>query len=419
MPKDQLQTPSQHPLSYLLLAFMAMSALSYLNFLPGLVNALAGGLGFSDAEAGHIVALNGYGALCGSAMAIFLLRRIRWQPLLLLCLPALAAMDITSAWFDSLDDMLRWRFAAGAIAGLAFGLVVAQLAKLANPDRAFGALLFLQFSLGSLVMVLLPALEAKFGPAAVFWVMAGLSILSLLMLLGLPAQPNHAHRTQASIATVKRGQGTDVQPIILLLLAIAAYQLAASAIWAYVGLIGLDAAISHDNVNNAIAATGLLGLLGALLPIVTGRCYGRLRWLLSGSAFSIIAAVLLNFAAQPGLYLFAMALLFFAWPAMQAYLFAVSAAFDGSGRLSSIATLVASVGMASGPLMASRLLAPNDFSTLLYCCAAIFLLSFLLLLRPVQTLEKPVLLKSQSESPTPSPLQEQQQQQQHPNHATN
>ena len=417
MPKDQLQTPSQHPLSYLLLAFMAMSTLSYLNFLPGLVNALAGGIGFSDAEAGQIVALNGYGALCGSAMAIFLVRRIRWQPMLLLCLPVLAAMDITSAWFNTFDDMLSWRFAAGAIGGLAFGLVVAQLAKLANPDRAFGALLFLQFSLGPLVMVLLPALEAQLGPYAVFWVMAALSILSLLMLLGLPAQPNHANRTQAAMATVKRSQGSDVQPIILLLLAIAAYQLAASAIWAYVGLIGLDAAISHDNVNNAIAATGLLGLLGALLPIVTGQRYGRLLWLLCGSAFSIIAAVLLNFAAQHGLYLLAMALLFFAWPAIQAYLFAVSAAFDGSGRLSTIATLVASVGLASGPLMASLLLAPNDFSKLLYCCAAIFLLSFLLLLRPVQAQEKPVLLKSQSESPSQS--QEQQQQQHNPNHATN
>ncbi len=410
MPNDQLQTPSQHPLSYLLLAFMAMSALSYLNFLPGLVNALAGGIGFSDAEAGQIVALNGYGALFGSAMAIFLVRRVRWQPLLLLCLPVLAAMDITSAWFNSLDDMLRWRFAAGAIGGLAFGLVVAQLAKLANPDRAFGALLFLQFSLGSLVMVLLPALEAQLGPSAVFWVMAGLSILSLLMLLGLPAQPNHAHRTQASIATVKRGQGSDVQPIILLLLAIASYQLAASAIWAYVGLMGLSAAISHDNVNNAIAATGLLGLLGALLPIVTSQRYGRLPLLLAGTTFSTTAAILLNFAAQHWLYLLAMALLFFAWPAIQAYLFAVSATFDGSGRLSTIATLVASVGMASGPLMASLLLEPNDFSKLLYSCAAIFFLSFLLLLRPVQAQEIPVLLKSQSEE---------QQQHHTSNHSTN
>jgi predicted MFS family arabinose efflux permease len=389
---DQRQTPAQHHLlTYLLLAFIAMNGLSYVNFLPGMVNALAGGIGFSEAEAGQIVALNGYGGLFGSAIAIFLVRRIRWQPMLLVCLPALAAMDIATAWLDSIGEMLSWRFGAGAIGGLAFGLVVAQLAKLANPDRAFGALLFLQFSLGSLVMVLLPALEAQLGPYAVFWVMAVLSILSLLMLLGLPASPNH--QTKLTVAAVKPLPSQDFRHAILLLLAIAAYQLAASAIWAYVGLIGLGAAISNDNVNSYIAATGLLGLLGALLPMVTGQRYGRLPWLLAGTTLSATAAVLLNFATQHWLYLLAMTLLFFAWPAIQAYLFAVSAAFDGSGRLSTIATLVASIGLATGPLMASHLLEPDNFSKLLYSCAVIFLLSYLLLLRPVQAQGKPALPK--------------------------
>ncbi len=386
MPKDQLQTTTQHPLSDLLLAFMAMSALSYLNFLPGLVNALAGGIGFSDAAAGQIVALNGYGALCGSGMAIFLLRRIRWRPLLLLCLPVLAAMDISSVWLNTVDEMLSWRFAAGAIGGLAFGLVVAQLAKQTNPDRAFGTLLFLQFSLGSVVMVLLPTLEAQFGADAVFWLMAILSILSLLLLLALPASIEQPTRpTAAAVNPLARRHWWHAT---LLLLAIALYQLAASAIWAYVGLIGLAAAISPAHVNSNIAATGLLGLLGALLPIVAGQRYGRQPWLLASITLSVSAAILLNFASQHWLYLLAMALLFFAWPAIQAYLFAVSAALDGSGRLATSATLVASVGLATGPLMASQLLAPDNFSQLLYSCAAMFLLSYLLLRKPVTAQEK-------------------------------
>ncbi len=386
MPKDQLQTTTQHPLSDLLLAFMAMSALSYLNFLPGLVNALAGGIGFSDAAAGRIVALNGYGALLGSAMAIFLVRRIRWRPLLLLCLPVLAAMDISSVWLNTVDEMLSWRFVTGAIGGLAFGLVVAQLAKQSNPDRAFGTLLFLQFSLGSVVMVLLPTLEAQFGADAVFWVMAILSILSLLLLLVMPASTEQP--TSPTAAAVNPLARRHWWHVTLLLLAIAFYQLAASAIWAYVGLIGLAAAISPAHVNSYIAATGLLGLLGALLPIVTGQRYGRQPWLLAGITLSVSAAILLNFASQHWLYLLALALLFFAWPAIQAYLFAVSAAMDGSGRLATSATLVASVGLATGPLMASQLLAPDNFSQLLYSCAAIFLLSYLLLRKPVTAQEK-------------------------------
>ena len=267
---DRNITPTQHHLTYLLLAFVAMSGLSYLNFLPGVVNALAGDIGFSESEAGQIVALNGYGGLLGSTIAILLVRRLRayWQPTLLLCLLGLLLMDIATAQpgqlgsqgtQDKLDEMLCWRFTAGAIGGLALSLAIAQLAKLDNPDRAFGTLLFVQFSVGSLVMVLLPSLEAQFGAYAVFYLMAGLSLLSLLMLLWLPAQSARATQHFPTATSIQSFPSCSYRHACLLLLAIGAYQLAASAIWAYVGLIGLAAAISPDNVNNYIAATGLLG----------------------------------------------------------------------------------------------------------------------------------------------------------------
>ena len=72
--------PSTHVLTYLAFAFIAMTGLSYLNFLPSVVNALAGDIGFCPVEAGHIVAMNGYGGIIGSLFAVFLIRRIRWQP---------------------------------------------------------------------------------------------------------------------------------------------------------------------------------------------------------------------------------------------------------------------------------------------------------------------------------------------------
>ena len=57
-----------------------MAGLSYINFMPGVVNALAGGIGFSDAEAGQIIAANGYGGLIGSSTAIFWVRHITGNP---------------------------------------------------------------------------------------------------------------------------------------------------------------------------------------------------------------------------------------------------------------------------------------------------------------------------------------------------
>jgi predicted MFS family arabinose efflux permease len=381
-------TPVLQPLHYFLLAFIAMAGLSYINFLPGVVNALAGGIGFSEVDAGQIVAANGYGGLVGSTVAIFLVRGIRWPPAMLLCLTLLALMDSASVWVDDYSIMLGWRFFAGVSGGLSLGIAFSVLARLDNPDRAFGALLFVQFSIGSLVMYLLPWLEQRLDAFAVFYVMATITVLGVVFMLCLPAlalNNGSSCRTQPSSGVSK---SWPYQAAFLLLSAILAYQIAASAIWAYVGLIGLRAGIDSENVNIYIATTGLSGLLGALLPLVSHRRFGRLKWLIAGALCSFIAALLLHFSKQPLLYVIAMTLLFFSWPAVQSYLFAVTATMDSSGRLSTIAAVISAVGLATGPLLAASLLDQGNFSMMLNGCAIVFLISCCLLLKPVQAQEK-------------------------------
>lgn len=378
-----------HPVSYFLLAFSAMAGLAYINFLPGVVSALAGGIGFSEAEAGQIVALNGYGGLLGRIVAIFLVRKLHWQSAMLTLLALLAVIDLSTAWFTHYSALLAWRFVAGLCGGLSLGIAFAVLARLDNPDRAFGTLLFVQFSIGSLVIYLLPALEHVLGAYAVFYLMAAIAVLALLFLLCLPTPtltPAAVGRAQALAGAARAGL---TQHAVLLLLAIMLYQTAASAIWAYAGLIGQAAGMATASVNNAIALTGLLGLAGAMLPVLTGQRFGRLNLLLAAIVLSLSAALLLNVAGHNLLYIGALAMLFFAWPAVLAYLLAVIAATDSSGRLATIAAVVSSIGMATGPLLASALLDNGNFSALLYSCALLFLCSYVLLFKPVLAFEKP------------------------------
>ena len=369
-------------LAYCLLAFVAMAGLAYINFLPGVVNALAGNIGFRDAQAGQIVAINGYGGLLGLAIAIVLIPRVRWQYAMLTFLALLAMVDLATAWVEPYPLLLGWRFGAGVLGGLCVGIGLAVLARLNDPDRAFGLLMFVQFSLGSVVIYLLPGLETILGPHAVFYVMATLAALSLIFLPFLPTLPLGNRPAEPSPPLPAN--------TTLLLLAILGYQVAASGIWAYVGLIGRDAGMAAEPVSQYIAATGLLGLLGAMLPVIRGKRFGRLFWLTTGLAMSMVAAVLLDYAQHTTLYVAAMALLFFAWPAVQSFLLAVTADMDRTGRLSAMAGLTAYVGLASGPLLAASLLERNSFSVMLYSCAGIFFMSFVLLLRPVQAQDTPV-----------------------------
>lgn len=393
---------ANHPLAYFFLAFITMAGLSYINFLPGVVNALAGNIGFSDTQAGQIVALNGYGGLLGSTIAIFLVRRMRWQPAMYTFLAMLAVMDTGTLWIEDYGVMLGWRFLAGLFGGLCVGIGFSVLARLSNTDRAFGTLLLIQFSLGALVIYLLPALETLLSAHAVFYVMAGFALLSLIMMLFLPSlATDHKPVKQSVLLSELNGNA------VLLLLAITAYQVAASAIWTYVGRIGLGAGISADNVSLYIAITGLLGLLGAMLPVINGNRFGRLSWVITGVALSIISALLLSVPPlTPLLYIPSMTLLFFSWPAVQSYLLAVTAEMDGTGRLSALAAVVSSVGLATGPLLAAGLLDNGNFSSMLYASALVFLACLFLLFKPVQAQEKaenPV-LSSHYQSNTKDPI---------------
>ena len=382
------KTPPNSLLTYGLLAFVAMAGLSYINFMPGVVNALAGSIGFSDAEAGQVIAMNGYGGIVGSTIAIFLVRRVRWQRAMFAFMAILTVVDTGTIWINEYASILAWRFAAGVLGGLCVGIAFSVLARLENPDRAFGLLLFIQFSIGSIVISLLPILENLFGAYAVFYIMALFVLLSLTFLPFLPRLSK-----EKTTASVSNDQPKSFTHGLLVLLAILLYQIAASAIWAYVGLIGLSAKISNEDVSLYIAMTGLLGLAGALLPVINRNRVGRLFQVVVGVMLSCSAALLietaLHFYQSRVIYITAMSLLFFSWPAVQSYLLAVTAELDTSGRLSTIAAVVSSLGMASGPLLASLLLDGNNFSVMLYTCAGIFLMSAVLLFNPVQTQEKP------------------------------
>ncbi len=382
------KAPPNSLLTYGLLAFVAMAGLSYINFMPGVVNALAGSIGFSDAEAGQVIAMNGYGGIVGSTIAIFLVRRVHWQRTMFFFMAILAVIDASTAWVSDYAIMLAWRFAAGILGGLCVGIAFSVLARLDNPDRAFGLLLFVQFSIGSIVISLLPILENLFGAYAVFYIMAFFVLLSLIFLPFLPRLSKE--KTKASASNTQPNSFTHG---LLVLLAILLYQIAASAIWAYVGLIGLSTEISNEEVSLYIAMTGLLGLAGALLPVINRNRTGRLFQVIVGVMLSCSAALLietaLHFSQSVMIYITAMSLLFFSWPAVQSYLLAVTAELDASGRLSTITAVVSSLGMASGPLLASLLLDGNNFSVMLYTCAGIFLMSAVLLFNPVQAQEKP------------------------------
>ncbi|BBN81491.1 hypothetical protein PA25_14760 [Pseudoalteromonas sp. A25] len=359
-----------------------MSGVFYVNFLPSVVSTLVHSGSFNEVQAGQIVAFNGYGSLIGSTVAVFMVRVVAWRSVISLSLLIMAAIDLSTIWIDSYSTMLAWRFGSGIVGGVIVGIAFSVIARLKDPDRGFALLIFLQFACGSMVIYLLPNDETGSAHQVVFAVMGGCALLALLLVCLLPALVLRNNQ----FLTRQRTTGKKAASC-LLLLAIVLYLAAANAIWAYVGLIGKQTLLESERINTYIACTGLLGLLGALWPVINSNRYGRLNWVVTAVGMSVISAVMLSFSNIPLMFIGAMALLFFAWPAVHSYLLAASAQLDSSGKLSAISAVISYLGLASGPMFGASLLEQGSFSTMLYACAATFFLSLIASIKPLKRCE--------------------------------
>ena len=365
--------PENHMFTYLLFGIVAMAGLSYVNYLPSLVSALVESIGYSPSQGGTIVASNGYGALLGSLFAIFLVHKFNWRRPLLLALTLLVSIDSSTFLIQQYESLLWWRFFAGVCGGVSTGVAISALARLKKPDSAFGFLLFIQFIVGSLVIYLSPFMQQTFGNHAIFYAMAAISVLAIVILLFLPSINNE--NTQNASLIVSQSNTKLLSWMIML--AIFCYQGAASAIYGYLSLIGSEAKLGEQAISTAIATTGLLGLLGALLPVLLGKNY-RGTFIGLGILLSIVSAFVMAFVAISLIsFSVSAALLFLAWPAVLSSQLAITASLDSSGRLSTMANMMSMLGMATGPLIAATVLESGSFNTMLLVTILAFTLSLL------------------------------------------
>ncbi|TDJ49444.1 MAG: MFS transporter, partial [Gemmatimonadetes bacterium] len=78
----------------LMLAVLTSAGIFYANLSPVIVSGLIGYLGFSNDDAGFVMAANTYGAAVGTLLAIALIKRAPWRPTAAFLLVTLIILDL-------------------------------------------------------------------------------------------------------------------------------------------------------------------------------------------------------------------------------------------------------------------------------------------------------------------------------------
>lgn len=350
------------PWLYALLALLGTAGFFYVNLAAAIVDGLTGTLGFTAAQAGEVISANIYGASVGGLIAVFVVRRWPWRPLLIGLFAALVVLEAASMFVHAYAVLLPLRAVDGLVGGFSVGIALSLLARTHFPDRAFGALLVFQFVFGGFGSWLLPGLVATHGTWVLFACTTAMNVAALVTAIFLKL--GSARQEQAKARGVAVGR-LAWSLTALALLALFLFQAANMGLFAFIIPLGEHYALTLAFITRTVGWTTWIGTLGAACVIAFGTRMGRARPLLLAMVLTVVGIIGLFFSDQPALFFAANAFTAVTWSFVVPYLFGIVSELDRSGRLATLAGFVSGLGLASGPLFAGWIVRPHDFVPLI------------------------------------------------------
>ncbi len=362
---------------------MLLSCLLYpvgpaaLILMPMIVGGLIDSYGFSEQQAGNIAALEGLGLVFASILAAAWIRRASWVKALAVSFAAYAALNILSANIQDYLPLLVLRCLTGLAGGSVFAVTVAALGDDREPDRAFGLAQAVQgvMMLGGFLAA--PWLVQRWGVSAMYYMLAGASLLMMPTLSRFPS----AGRVRAAAAAGDAQPTSHTGLIWMGLIASVVFFVNVFGFWAFVERVGQAGGLPAQTIALALGASQVMAIVGALAAAWASDRYGRYLPLLIvfvGQAAALFA-VLGDFGAAA----------FFVSTGLFQALFIVGVSYqmgaiaklDIHGRYLVTMTAAQGLGGALGPALAATLiLEGGDYSRIMPMAALLCLFSTLMFL---------------------------------------
>jgi len=364
-----------------LLAVIATAGLFYVNIMAALVSGLQDGLHFTAREAGLVASCNVYGAALGAFAAVFVVVRLPWRRAALFLLAIMIGIDLVSILIATAPVLMAVRFAHGLLGGMLVGIGFSVIARQKSPDRSFGMLLVVQFGLGGIGLMFLPALAVQFGAKVLFLTLAAFSLSAAAMVPFLSDYPPKPRAESAGVGKVSRPY------LIAALVAVFLFQAANMGLAAYVIGLGRAYGLGLAPISDTLAIANWIGALGSVVVVIAGLRWGRLRPVLWGTALTLAGT--LAFLRSDLLWVFAAANIAtsIVWAFVIPYLLGLCAAFDPGGRAAALAGFFSKLGLASGPAVGAVLLAETHYQRLIWLSLAGLLLAAIFAFIPARRLD--------------------------------
>lgn len=375
--------PADSMIARVLLAFLATAGLYYVTIMPALIDGLKEGLAFTNRQAGLVGSFNMFGGASGALLMALIVKRVPWRPAAHGMLLALIAIDLVSIFVLHPIALIGVRFVHGAIGGALVGLTYSLFARTTAPDRTFGVLLLVQAGMGGLGVMVLPLLVPTFGTPVLFWALIAFSVMTLLMLQFLPAYPVPYGKTTLSLRLASGNRF----PLLLALLSVTLFQAANMGLYAFLIGLGRKAGLEVEFISQTLGVANWVAMLGALLVIFLSARHGIFVPIMCGILIDILGTWMFLYSENKLLFVIANCLTAITWNFGIASLLGMAARFDKQGQTAVWAGFASKIGLASGPMVGSLILADTSYGALVWAAFGMLVLGAVAASTPAWSLD--------------------------------
>lgn len=332
---------------------------SFYNILPIFVGSLQDTMQLSHTRIGFIPSAFYLGFGMIAATAYFWIRKVNWRYLGIVAIIASVLALVLLAMSTSYATLITAIILVGICFGILYSLGSTILGDSGNPARYFGIKIGIEMIIGVVLLFSLPVLVIqRWGFSGVI-----ISLIIVVIVLGgtvlwIPVKGLKGVHNTTENAEYKPG---SVLPIWSSLFALVFFFGGMTSVWTFVERMAMVANIPPATIGKILAASLLIGIVGAVGAAFLGKRIGTILPLIVGLFFCVIADISLALDITELSYLLSTSVFGIAFAFTIPFMLSLLSDLDYNGQFIVLSVPAISIGIIVFPSISGLLIAEQSY----------------------------------------------------------
>lgn len=353
---------------------MYMLAPVGMSLLPLMVGSASDSLGLTQQQSGYLASADLGGIAVASVLCAIWIRKLSWTNLAVGAILMIVVTNGLCIKADTFVSLCLLRFLTEFGHGIIYSLAIVSIGDSIKPDRYFAIGIGLTVFISILFFMFLPELIQLHGGSLIYITHGLVALLVLPVIFWFP-------KRGLNISNKSGEKRHSLIPLFIAMIAFGFFMATEGGIWAFIERFGNADGYSPANIGDALVATQVASVIGAIVASILSIRFGRFIPVLVGLLLFSLSLLLLTVKG----YLFfitAACLTQFFYIFIAPYFLLMCVELDPTGRLYVLTTAFKLGGMSAGPSIIALFLSEGNYHAVSWV-GVLFLIICLIMMTPL------------------------------------